>query len=162
MCRCSLRQLFNFNFIKEKVENVCSTFTNHNIWIVAISISLKKFRSECLKMQETFNVHQSCVKGLRWNAAFIATTTLDFMVILNMLDYISKPHVDKMWTNPSNFQECTWVQKFDRFQMSLRAKMWLDQLQMMIKILLHITLKPILWITISHNVHDIRCWKTWS
>ncbi len=33
---------------------------------------------------------------LKWNGASIATTTLHFMVILNMLDYISKPLMDKM------------------------------------------------------------------
>jgi hypothetical protein len=47
-------------------------------------------------MQETSNVHQSCVKGLTWNGTSIVATTLDFMVILNMLAYIFKPHVDKM------------------------------------------------------------------
>jgi hypothetical protein len=82
--------------MKERVENVCSSSTNHSTWIIAISISLKKFRNECLKVQETSNVHQSCVKGLTWNGTSIVATTLDFMVILNMLDYISKPHGDKM------------------------------------------------------------------
>jgi hypothetical protein len=47
-------------------------------------------------MQEISSVHQSYVKELTWNGTCIAATTLDFMVILNMLDYNSKPHVDKM------------------------------------------------------------------
>jgi hypothetical protein len=33
---------------------------------------------------------------LKWNGASIATTTLDFMVILNMLNYNFKPLMDKM------------------------------------------------------------------
>jgi hypothetical protein len=47
-------------------------------------------------MWEASNVFQSHVKGLTWNGASIVATTLDFMVILDMLAYISRAFVDKM------------------------------------------------------------------
>jgi hypothetical protein len=86
----SLKQFLNFDFMKDEVENVCSSSIDPNICIVVISTNLIFLRNECFKMYEASNVQQSHVKGLTWNGASIAIATLDFVVILNMLDYISK------------------------------------------------------------------------
>jgi hypothetical protein len=47
-------------------------------------------------MQEASNVLQNHVKGLTWNGTSIVATTLDFMVILNMLICISRLFMNKM------------------------------------------------------------------
>ncbi len=50
------------------------------------------------------------VKGLTWNGASIVATTLDFMVILNMLTCISIPLTNKMDGQIlATSQGCTWV-----------------------------------------------------
>jgi hypothetical protein len=96
--------------MKEKVENVLSSSTNLNTCTIAISPSLRNLRNKCLKIQETSNVHQSYIKGLTWNGTSIATATLDFIVILNMLDCMSR----------------TFAKRMDRFQVSFNAIMRLS------------------------------------
>jgi len=96
MCKCSLRRFFNFDFIKDKVENVCSSSTDPMTCTIIIFVDLKNYRNECFKIQKAFNVCQSCMKWLTWNGISIPTATLNFMVILNMLNYISKALTNRM------------------------------------------------------------------
>jgi hypothetical protein len=146
VCKCSLRRFLNLDFIKEKVENVFSSSTNLNTCIIAIFPSLKIFKNECLKIQEASNVHQSHVKGLTWNGTSIATTMLDFIVILNMLDCIYT----------------TLAERMDKFQASFNAIMKFNQLHTIVKNFFYITLKPILKITYPRNIHQMKCWKSCS
>jgi hypothetical protein len=136
--------------MKKRVENVCSSCINPNTWTITIFASLKKIGNECLKMWEASNVLR-----LTWNGASIATTTLDFMVILNMLDYISKPLMDKM--DARIIFTSKDVLELKKLTSSKRHSVRLDQFQMTIEIFFCITLKPILWITNSHNVLDMKC-----
>jgi hypothetical protein len=47
-------------------------------------------------MQEASKVHQSRTKGLTWNGASIATIALDCIVILKILDYMSRALIDRI------------------------------------------------------------------
>jgi hypothetical protein len=47
-------------------------------------------------MWEASKVCQSWVKGLTWNGASITIITLNCIMILNKLDYMSKTFVDKI------------------------------------------------------------------
>ncbi len=47
-------------------------------------------------MWEASKIHQSRVKGLSWNCASIVVATLDCIMILKILDYMSRTLVDKV------------------------------------------------------------------
>jgi hypothetical protein len=51
---------------------------------------LKNFEKKCCQMWETSEMHQNQVKGLTWNGASIVVATLDCILILKTLDYMSK------------------------------------------------------------------------
>ncbi len=48
MCKCSLKQFFNFDFMKDNVENVRSSSTNSNIYTIVISTNLKNSKNNAL------------------------------------------------------------------------------------------------------------------
>ncbi len=48
MFKCSLRWFLNLDFMKERVENVCSHSTNPNTCTIAIFDNLKKIRGKML------------------------------------------------------------------------------------------------------------------
>lgn len=83
--RCSYNLFDNFDFINERVENVCSSSTLPNTWTASISANLKISIKQFFNSQKMDKVHYSRVKEFTWNGSSIATTTLAFMVHLKML-----------------------------------------------------------------------------
>jgi hypothetical protein len=94
--KCSLKRFLNLEFVKERMENVHSSSINPNTCITTIFANLKNLRKECHKMWETSKVCQNQVKGLTWNGASIVIVTLNCIVILNKLDYVSRALVNKI------------------------------------------------------------------
>ncbi len=91
-----IEAILQFWLHENNVENVCSSCIDPNTCTIIISANLKISKNECLMMQEASNVLQNHVKGLTWNGTSIVATTLDFMVILNMLVCISRLFMNKM------------------------------------------------------------------
>ncbi len=82
--------------MKDNVENVCSSSTDPNICTTAIFANSKNSKKKCCKIWEAYRVCQSQVKGLTWNGASIVTIALDFIVILKVLDCMSRALTDRM------------------------------------------------------------------
>jgi hypothetical protein len=76
--------------MKEKVENVQASSTHPNTCITTIFANLKNLKKECRRMWEAIEMHQSRTKGLTRNVASIAMATLNYIMILKTLDYMSK------------------------------------------------------------------------
>ncbi len=76
--------------MKEKVENVHSSSADPNTYITAIFTNLKNSKKTCCQIWEAFEGHQNQMKGLTWNGASIAMATLNCIMILKTLDYMSK------------------------------------------------------------------------
>lgn len=77
-------------------ENGKHFFISTNSRTIAISTSLKNSGKECSKMREASKMCKHQIKGLTWNGTSTLVAALDFMVILNRLDYISKALVNIM------------------------------------------------------------------
>jgi hypothetical protein len=82
--------------MKKKVENVHSSSIEPNIYIGTIFANLKNSRKECQQMWEASKIHRSQVKGLSWNCASIVVATLDCIMILKLLDCMSRTLIDKV------------------------------------------------------------------
>ncbi len=78
------------------MENVHSSSINPNICITTIFANLKNLGREYHKMWEPSKVCQSRVNGLTWNGASIVVVILNWIAILNKLDYMSRALVDKI------------------------------------------------------------------
>ncbi len=84
-----------FKFHERKGGNVHSSSINPNSCTTTIFANLKNLGKECYKMWEASKVCQNQVKGLTWNGASIAAT-LYYIVILKILDYMSRTFIDKI------------------------------------------------------------------
>jgi hypothetical protein len=56
VCKCSLKQFFNFDFMKDNVENVHSFSTDLSTCSIAIFANMRISRNECLRMRNASNV----------------------------------------------------------------------------------------------------------
>ncbi len=68
-------------FHEREGEKGCLSSIDLNTCVVAISISLKNSRNECIKMQEASKACWNQEKWSTWNGASIVVATLDFIII---------------------------------------------------------------------------------
>ncbi len=93
-CRCSLKWFLNFDFMKKKVENVCSSSVNPNIWTITIFASLKKKMEMNALRCEKLLIFAKVEIDMKWS--FHCSNNIRVHGNLELLDYISRPLVDKM------------------------------------------------------------------
>ncbi len=162
VCKCSLRWFLNFALMKDKVENVRSSSTDPRTCTIILFVDLKNSENECFKMREAFNVCQSCIKGLTWNGVAILATTLDFMVILNMLDYISKTFTNKMVEQIFDTSRDAFASKI-LIGFKCRSLPQCDLINSICQFKFSST-SPCgqYWIINLHSIHEMRCWKSSS